>query len=251
MRCMLLVACYDKHALCTWGKFLHRYCRPRFVESRAIIADNQSRRVTVARPKRNNSTRSKQRQLAFDVSIDRHVEMKYLDYTSVSGSVGNGATNWSLWYVPRVTRGSESYSRIGNQIYARRLQLKLFLLRNAAGAVVQRMHAGVLLTKQPEGVSAQAADLYSNPSAFNPYLTPEYKNTVVLWQKDWSLEAGANSSASVDVDLPLNFDVRYISNSGLAADCQLNCIDLVLWSDQSTNQPTVSVGSFRLLFTDN
>lgn len=182
--------------------------------------------------------------------LQKAIEVKYLDYTSVSGSLGNGPVNWSLWYVPRLTRGTESYSRVGNQIFAKSLHLRAYFLRNSSGATVQRIHVGVLKTREPEGVSATASTVYSNTALFDSFLVPEQSNTVALWQKNFELEAGKSSSAYIDVKIPLGFVIKYIANSGLAADCQQNCIDLVMWSDQTTNQPTVQIGEFRLTYTD-
>lgn len=207
------------------------------------IIQSLGRFLWIALQRRNSS---KQKRNAVD---PRKVEVKYLDYTSVSGSIGNGATNWSLWYVPRMTRGSEAYSRVGNQIFARRLHLKLQLLRNNAGATVQRMRVLVAKVPEPEGTASSASSVYSNPSAFDPYLTPEYRNFQILWQKSVALEAG-KSSSEIDVVIPLNFDIRYIANAGTVADCQRNNVELIIWSDQTTNQPTVNVGSWRLEYTD-
>lgn len=179
-------------------------------------------------------------------------EMKYLDYSSVSGSIGNSPSNWSNWYIPRITRGVESYSRIGNQITIKAVELRLLLNRNSAGATVQRMHVLVLRTKEPYGVAAIAADLYSAPSTFSSPRSPEYANDfIALWETTVVLDSSGPNSVQIEKMLPCGFQTKYASNGGTVADCVANNVELLIWSDQSTNQPTVSTGSFRVWWTDD
>lgn len=176
-------------------------------------------------------------------------EMKYMDNTSVTGAVGSGPGNWSLWYVPAITRGVENYSRIGNAVTLKRIDIMVKVYRNAGGAAVQRVHLGLIKTPSPFGVSAQAGDVYDNPSAFYPFRYEEYFNEFkLLFSRDIVLDAN-KPATDVVVSIPLGFTTRFTGNAGTAADCLENCLDLVAWSDQAATQPGVE-GGFRIYWTD-
>jgi len=179
-------------------------------------------------------------------------EMKHIDYTTLSGSLGQYPAAWSNYWVTRPTRGTEYYSRIGNQVFSAKVELKFNVTRNSGGATVQRVMVMVLVNKDPANTATSASELFQATNLFDPFFNEDYRsNFRILYKRLVVLDSAVSNDAEVSISIPLKFVTKFSANGGTVTDASENSVELICWSDQSTNQPTLGGGSFRYWWFDN
>lgn len=178
-------------------------------------------------------------------------EEKWYDYTTLSGSIGQNPAAWSNYYVPAIVQGTSVHARVGNQIVARKLEVHTGVSRNSGGTTVQRVRIMVIRNKDPVGAATPPGDIFSTSSLFDPMRNPDFiSNYVIMFCKEYVLDSAVANFLPVEISLGLNFVTRFSANGGIVSDVAQNNIELVVWSDQAANQPTLAGGSFRFTFTD-
>lgn len=178
-------------------------------------------------------------------------EPKWLDYSSVTGAIGQNPAGWSSYYVPALTQGTGPYSRIGNQVWSRRLELHGGVARNTSGSAVQLVRLLVVRTISPANASLNASELFSATNLFDPLRNLNYVDDFrILYDRLIILDSAKANFVPFNFKLNLGFETKFSANSGTATDCTLNAVNIVAWSDQSANPPLLVNGVYRFNFTD-
>jgi len=179
-------------------------------------------------------------------------EMKYYDDNAlIAGGLGQYATNWSAYYLPAIIKGTGATNRIGDQIYAEWLSIKLQVNHTAAGAVNQRVRWMVLQQYDPFGGAPVPAEVFQTPLMFSPHRSIDYLHSYkVLAEGQVILELQTHSAEVIEIQRPLKFVIKFSANAGVVADVSRNNVAFVAWSDQAANPPAMANGAWRISFRD-
>lgn len=179
-------------------------------------------------------------------------EKYYDDNASIAGAIGQYPAGWSAFYLPAMVRGTGPVQRIGDQIFAKWLYMSFLVNHNSGGAVNQRVKWMVVLHKSPYNAAPVAAEVFQTTTTMDGGRSLDYLDQYkVLAEGQVLLELQIHSCELVRKNIKLGFPIKFTGNGGTVADVSMNNIELLIWSDQAANQPTLSEGTWRVTFVDS
>lgn len=179
-------------------------------------------------------------------------ETKFYDDlgSMVGGALGQYSQAWSAYYVPGMVKGTGVNNRIGNQVYAKSLEMKILFARDSAGAAVQRVKWVVVKERDPVNAAPIATEVFQFNNVFEAPRNLDYlRSYEFLGEGVCVLDSAANNAMQVNKTIPLNFVMKFSGNAGTVADVTENSIFILAWGDQAANKPTIN-GFYRLAFYD-
>ena len=166
-------------------------------------------------------------------------ELKKYSVKTTDTSIDNGAgSGINTKCCSQVVGGSSSFTRVGNRIKLKSLELKYFFKANAS-STTNRIRIMVVIPYSTE--DSLAADFFT----YNDEIDPDRYR--LLYDKFIPLVAGTSSGVvRLMKKIKLNALVRYDAATG---DAVKNDVHLYVVSDQGTNMPTYS-GTWDLRYID-
>jgi len=103
----------------------------------------------------------------------------------------------------------------------------------------------------PVNAATPAAELFSATNLFDPMRNPNYLgNYRILYSSEFVLDSARSNFLKLEFKLKLGFPIKFSANGGTVADVTRNNVEILVWSDQAANPPTLAGGSFRFTFSD-
>ncbi|HUD08468.1 MAG TPA: hypothetical protein VMQ52_05295 [Candidatus Saccharimonadales bacterium] len=180
-------------------------------------------------------------------------ELKYLDNLHTgAGGLGNGPANWSQYYLTGVQQGLNVFNRTGDSVNGRSINITFELRRNQAGGPVQRCRCMVICYPQAAGAQPTGGDIFQYGSQFQGPRNLLWQGFFkILADKTVTLDVAKSNMRTIKIKRKLKGRrMTYLANGGVYGDQMFNSVFLVVWSDQTANQPTIDNVAHRFYYTD-
>ncbi len=171
-------------------------------------------------------------------------------YTQLTASAtGDTPAFFSL---VQMIRGDQDDQRVGNQIKCTTIYMNS-LIKIHASATNTTLRYIIFLDKQPNKANATAPDLFQDNTVNDIMISPLNPDNRfrfrILYNRLIKLSQEFPSK-QIKFFKKLSIKVRYEGNAGTAADITSNNILVCLFSDEVTNDPTVT-HSIKMQYVDN
>ncbi len=149
-----------------------------------------------------------------------------------------------------LARGDDSDDRDGRQVRWKSVQVAITFIIHSS-AVATQIRCILFIDKQPNATLAITGDLLDTVAITTFRNLDNRKRFVILWDKVVSLSNQGVKAAYIDMYKQMDMKTIYDdSTAGDIIDIETNAMYLFVFSNESTNTPTVT-RSVRLRFLDN
>lgn len=177
------------------------------------------------------------------------VNSEMYKYDLVNNSLSPSTTG-TVTHLTGVSQGDGDGNRTGNSIFARSLNIKGYVQRNAAGSSTQIIKIALVMDKQQVGDSAPTwSDIYEGTDVNSHLNSDTVGRFSILYTRQLICDSVSSPVVRFDINKAMRHHVRFNGSNG--TDIQKGGIYLVCVSTQSSaNFPAVSFDS-RLSYHDN
>ncbi len=183
-----------------------------------------------------------------------NTELKYRDNADVptfGNTIIHIADTLPQFSLSQMDAGTSNNQRIGRQVKAKSVQIRLALRHNASGNLSQTVRVMVVRAKVCDGVHPTIGDILLDTTNVRSFRkVSESLDASVLADRSVTFDA-ERPSKEVNIYLKLNSLVKYLGADASQAHDGHGTLLLYLFSDQATdNFPTYSIQS-RFRYVDN